>query len=290
MRKLLLAFLLCSSFVSAEETQSISQEDENLFHFDVCFISETHRDWNFRSGEVKEALENGKRVCSISVPQSPDHTLSQYVRNRVITYINKINPDVIYLPRVHEEYVKRFGKGELSDRFIYVEPPDKEMSKLLTKILRDFQMDTAKVWILYDHSMNEDKRIWVKNLKAFKVQVVNVKTKNSLRKYLRKINKTQERGVIINLMSSVEDAEYSRYMTYEEIKHELQTQNRMHLTVGVEETRIYNEALVFDYDDVDSKVGAFVNKSEFDRIHSKDLYLGSSWQNLGGFLGGRGTN
>lgn len=294
MRKSLAAlFACCSLNVMAFNGAHFSDHQEDtLFDFDVCFISETHRDWNFRSGEVKKALAQGKRVCSISVPQPTVSTAeSRYIRNRVSEYLKKINPDKIYLPRIHEDYIRKLvGDEPIPAKYIFVEPPDREMAKLLANILRDFNMDSMKLWILYDPTTVEDKRAWLEVLKPFKPTIVNVKTKNSLRRYLRKINKSREAGVIVNLMSSVEDAEYSRYMKYEEIKYELQTQNRLHLTVGVEETRNYNEAIVFDYDDVDSKVRAFVNKDEFERVRLKSLYLNSNWQYLGGFLGGRGTN
>lgn len=294
MRKSLAALLACCSLnvMAFDGARFSDHRDDTLFDFDVCFISETHRDWNFRSGEVKKALAKGKRVCSISIPQPTVSTAeSRYIRNRVSEYLKRINPDRIYLPRIHEDYIKRLvGDKDIPAKYVFVEPPDTEMAKLLANILRDFNMDAMKLWILYDPTTVEDKRAWLKVLKPFKPTIVNVKTKNSLRRYLRKINKSREAGVIVNLMSSVEDAEYSRYMRYEEIKYELQTQNRLHLTVGVEETRNYNEAIVFDYDDVDSKVRAFVNKDEFDRVRLKSLYLNSNWQYLGGFLGGRGTN
>lgn len=290
MKKVILALLLAVSPVSNAfiVTEGSSSKGEADFNFDVCFVSETHRDWNFRSGEIKRAIESGQRVCSISMPQSPDNSVeAKYVRNRVASYISRIDPTKIYLPRIHEEYVKRHVRSDMTDRFIFVEPPDREMATRLVDIIKDFQLDSSKVWILYDQSTYEDKKIWTKHLKPLKTTVVKVRSKNSLRKYLRKINNSREAGVIINLMSSVEDAEYSRYMTYEEIKYELLTQNRLHLTVGVEETQIYNEAIVFDYDEVDTEVDAYINKEEFHRVRLSPLYLNSSWQYLGGFLGVR---
>lgn len=283
----------CSLSATAFDGARFSDhQDDTIFDFDVCFISETHRDWNFRSGEVKKSLAQGKRVCSISIPQPTVSTAeSRYIRNRVSEYLKRIDPDQIYLPRIHENYIKRLvEEGDIPTKYIFVDPPDTGMARLLANIIREFNMDSMKLWILYDPTTVEDKRSWLKVLKPLKPTLVNVKTKNSLRRYLRKINKSREAGVIVNLMSSVEDAEYSKYMRYEEIKYELQTQNRLHLTVGVEETRNYNEAIVFDYDDVDSEVRAFVNKDEFNRVHLKSLYLNSNWQYLGGFLGGRGTN
>lgn len=275
-----------------DEAQFSKHRDNTLLDFDVCFISETHRDWNFRSGEVKKALSEGKRVCSISVPHPIVSTAeSRYVRNRASEYLAKINPDQIYLPRIHEEYIKQLvGDKDIPAKYVFVDPPDSEMARLLSDILKDFNMDSINIWILYDPTTVEDKRIWLNVLKPLKPTAVNVTTRNALRRYLRKINKNREAGVIVNLMSSVEDAEYSRYMKYEDIKYELQTQNRLHLTVGVEETRNHNEAIVFDFDDVDSEVRAFVNKDEFSRVHLKSLYLNNNWQYLGGFLGGRGPN
>ncbi len=290
MKFMLPSILALSISAYADEDRSYMARNEIVpIKFDVCFISETHRDWNFRSGDIKKAIDSGKRVCSISMPQYPvDTRESQFVRNIVSRYVKLIDPEIIYIPRIHEKYVtqRKGGGGVQRDRVVYVDAPDDDMARRLVEVLTGFGMEHAKIWILYDPSTIGDKKVWTKHLKPMKGTPILVKTKNDLRRQMRKLSRQKEMGVIINLMSSVEDTEYSRYLDYEELKHEVITQNAKHLTVGIEETRINNEAIVFNHDTVDSKVRAFINKREFSRLNAEYLYLNNNWQYLGGFLSG----
>lgn len=174
---------------------------------------------------------------------------------------------------------------ELEHRFVHVEDSIKVMSELFTRLVRDFSSPISNVYILHTASSQRDAIQWNNLLKAQKFNVKSYQV-TTLKSYQTRLSAMRREpvGIIINLVNAVRDVEYGRDLYYTQLKQELDRGNKRHLTVGVEQTLFNNEAIVFVYNQRDSRADVLLNKRKFNQIGMRRLYLDNSWEHIGGFL------